>query len=66
MRLCTEGTSLPRYRRRCVPEVPCSMRSRGAGAHVAARPELLRRVIRDGDEIGVHTFTHPDLPSLPA
>jgi cellulose synthase/poly-beta-1,6-N-acetylglucosamine synthase-like glycosyltransferase/peptidoglycan/xylan/chitin deacetylase (PgdA/CDA1 family) len=36
------------------------------GEDVAARPELLRRMIRDGDEIGVHTFTHPDLASLPA
>jgi cellulose synthase/poly-beta-1,6-N-acetylglucosamine synthase-like glycosyltransferase/peptidoglycan/xylan/chitin deacetylase (PgdA/CDA1 family) len=36
------------------------------GENVTARSELLRRMIRDGDEIGVHTFTHPDLASLPA
>jgi peptidoglycan/xylan/chitin deacetylase (PgdA/CDA1 family) len=36
------------------------------GENVAAHAELLRRVIHDGDEIGVHTFTHPDLASLPA
>ena len=36
------------------------------GENVAARSELLRRMIRDGDEIGVHTLTHPDLASLPA
>jgi len=35
------------------------------GENVAARPKLLRRMIRDGDEIGVHTLTHPDLASLP-
>jgi cellulose synthase/poly-beta-1,6-N-acetylglucosamine synthase-like glycosyltransferase len=36
------------------------------GENVAAHAELLRRMIHDGDEIGVHTFTHPDLASLPA
>jgi len=36
------------------------------GSHVTARPRLLRRMITDGDEIGVHTFTHPDLGGVPA
>jgi cellulose synthase/poly-beta-1,6-N-acetylglucosamine synthase-like glycosyltransferase len=36
------------------------------GENVTARSELLRRMIGDGDEIGVHTFTHPDLAGLPA
>jgi peptidoglycan/xylan/chitin deacetylase (PgdA/CDA1 family) len=35
------------------------------GENVAAHAELLRRMIHDGDEIGVHTFTHPDLAGLP-
>jgi hypothetical protein len=35
------------------------------GENVAAHAELLRRMIHDGDEIGVHTFTHPDLAGCP-
>jgi cellulose synthase/poly-beta-1,6-N-acetylglucosamine synthase-like glycosyltransferase/peptidoglycan/xylan/chitin deacetylase (PgdA/CDA1 family) len=31
------------------------------GTQVAKYPDLLRRMIADGDEIGVHTFTHPHL-----
>jgi cellulose synthase/poly-beta-1,6-N-acetylglucosamine synthase-like glycosyltransferase/peptidoglycan/xylan/chitin deacetylase (PgdA/CDA1 family) len=31
------------------------------GSQVAAHPDTLRRIVRDGGEIGVHTFTHPDL-----
>ncbi len=31
------------------------------GANVEANPDLMRRVIRDGFEIGSHTFTHPNL-----
>jgi peptidoglycan/xylan/chitin deacetylase (PgdA/CDA1 family)/glycosyltransferase involved in cell wall biosynthesis len=31
------------------------------GANVAGRTGVLRRMVADGDEIGVHTFTHPDL-----
>lgn len=31
------------------------------GANVQANPDLMRRVIRDGFEIGSHTFTHPNL-----
>ncbi|GIM93390.1 bi-functional transferase/deacetylase [Paractinoplanes toevensis] len=36
------------------------------GSEVARHPELARRVVAEGHEIGVHTFTHPDLASLPA
>jgi cellulose synthase/poly-beta-1,6-N-acetylglucosamine synthase-like glycosyltransferase/peptidoglycan/xylan/chitin deacetylase (PgdA/CDA1 family) len=36
------------------------------GSHVAQRPALLRRMVADGDEIGVHTFTHVNLANVPA
>ncbi|MEP6600000.1 MAG: bifunctional polysaccharide deacetylase/glycosyltransferase family 2 protein [Actinomycetota bacterium] len=36
------------------------------GAHVCANPATLRRMVKDGDEIGVHTFTHPDLGATTA
>ena len=36
------------------------------GSHVTAHPQTVRRAMRDGDEIGVHTFTHPDLADVPA
>ena len=36
------------------------------GSNVTARPQTVRRAMRDGDEIGVHTFTHPDLADVPA
>ena len=31
------------------------------GAHVASDPELVREELRDGDEIGSHTYTHVNL-----
>jgi peptidoglycan/xylan/chitin deacetylase (PgdA/CDA1 family) len=31
------------------------------GANVARHPEVVRRIRAGGSEIGVHTFTHPDL-----
>jgi cellulose synthase/poly-beta-1,6-N-acetylglucosamine synthase-like glycosyltransferase/peptidoglycan/xylan/chitin deacetylase (PgdA/CDA1 family) len=34
------------------------------GTQVAAHPELVRRIVADGHEIGIHTFTHPDLSRL--
>ena len=35
------------------------------GSAVARHPELARRIVREGHEIGLHTFTHPDLSKLP-
>jgi cellulose synthase/poly-beta-1,6-N-acetylglucosamine synthase-like glycosyltransferase/peptidoglycan/xylan/chitin deacetylase (PgdA/CDA1 family) len=35
------------------------------GANIAGREDLLRRMVADGNEIGVHTFTHPDLTAEP-
>jgi len=31
------------------------------GTQVAAHPEIVRQILADGHEIGVHTFTHADL-----
>jgi peptidoglycan/xylan/chitin deacetylase (PgdA/CDA1 family) len=36
------------------------------GRHVVAAPDLARRVLAEGHEIGNHTFTHPKLNMLPA
>ena len=36
------------------------------GSHVAQDPQLLERMIEDGHEIGVHTFTHINLANVPA
>ncbi|MCW2506055.1 MAG: polysaccharide deacetylase [Actinomycetia bacterium] len=36
------------------------------GSHVAERPDLLRRMLHDGDEVGNHTFTHVNLANVPA
>ncbi|MFB4304816.1 bifunctional polysaccharide deacetylase/glycosyltransferase family 2 protein [Actinomadura sp. GTD37] len=36
------------------------------GAHVAENPALTRRVLREGHEIGSHTYTHVDLATAPA
>lgn len=34
------------------------------GSNIAGREEMLRRMVADGDEIGVHSFTHPDLSTV--
>ncbi|MFJ5026788.1 bifunctional polysaccharide deacetylase/glycosyltransferase family 2 protein [Streptomyces sp. NPDC088560] len=34
------------------------------GTQVVAHPELVRRIVADGHQIGIHTFTHPDLSRL--
>ncbi|MEV5952930.1 bifunctional polysaccharide deacetylase/glycosyltransferase family 2 protein [Streptomyces sp. NPDC051987] len=34
------------------------------GTQVVAHPELVRRIVAEGHQIGVHTFTHPDLSRL--
>ncbi|MFJ8016156.1 bifunctional polysaccharide deacetylase/glycosyltransferase family 2 protein [Streptomyces sp. NPDC096339] len=31
------------------------------GSMTARNPELIRKIVEDGHELGVHTFTHPDL-----
>ncbi|RAG81171.1 bi-functional transferase/deacetylase [Streptacidiphilus pinicola] len=36
------------------------------GENVAENPDLARQVVADGNEIGVHTFTHPNLGLIPA
>ncbi|WP_369393373.1 bifunctional polysaccharide deacetylase/glycosyltransferase family 2 protein [Streptomyces sp. CG1] len=36
------------------------------GTGVATHPELVARMAKDGDELGLHSFTHPYLPSLPS
>ncbi|MFB4299797.1 bifunctional polysaccharide deacetylase/glycosyltransferase family 2 protein [Actinomadura sp. NTSP31] len=55
------------------PRILEVLRRRGAhatffavGAHVAANPGLTRRVLREGNEIGSHTYTHVDLATAPA
>src|SRR5665648_730536 len=35
------------------------------GTQVAAHPEILRQIVADGHEVGVHTFTHADLGRVP-
>jgi peptidoglycan/xylan/chitin deacetylase (PgdA/CDA1 family) len=34
------------------------------GRQIAAAPDLARRVLAEGHDVGNHTFTHPKLPSL--
>ncbi|MER6808468.1 bifunctional polysaccharide deacetylase/glycosyltransferase family 2 protein [Spirillospora sp. NPDC000708] len=36
------------------------------GAHIAENPGLTRRILREGNEIGSHTYTHVDLATAPA
>jgi cellulose synthase/poly-beta-1,6-N-acetylglucosamine synthase-like glycosyltransferase/peptidoglycan/xylan/chitin deacetylase (PgdA/CDA1 family) len=35
------------------------------GSHVARYPALTRRIVDGGNQIGVHTFTHPNLDAIP-
>ncbi|WP_254909823.1 bifunctional polysaccharide deacetylase/glycosyltransferase family 2 protein [Micromonospora sp. NBS 11-29] len=35
------------------------------GTQVVRNPALARRMVTEGHELGVHTFTHPDLAGLP-
>jgi cellulose synthase/poly-beta-1,6-N-acetylglucosamine synthase-like glycosyltransferase/peptidoglycan/xylan/chitin deacetylase (PgdA/CDA1 family) len=35
------------------------------GTQVAAHPELVRRILADGNEVGIHTFTHANLGTVP-
>ncbi|MGW7001229.1 bifunctional polysaccharide deacetylase/glycosyltransferase family 2 protein [Streptomyces sp. NPDC054933] len=34
------------------------------GTQVTAHPELIRQIVADGNQIGIHTFTHPNLGRL--
>ncbi|MFI1165075.1 glycosyltransferase [Streptomyces sp. NPDC020801] len=34
------------------------------GTQAVDHPELVRRIVADGHQIGIHTFTHPDLAHL--
>lgn len=34
------------------------------GTEVVAHPDLVRRIVAEGHQIGIHTFTHPDLSRL--
>jgi len=34
------------------------------GTEVVDHPELVRRIVAEGHQIGIHTFTHPDLARL--
>jgi cellulose synthase/poly-beta-1,6-N-acetylglucosamine synthase-like glycosyltransferase/peptidoglycan/xylan/chitin deacetylase (PgdA/CDA1 family) len=36
------------------------------GTQVARHPDLVRQMVAEGHELGVHSFTHPDLATLPA
>nr|WP_232247410.1 bifunctional polysaccharide deacetylase/glycosyltransferase family 2 protein [Kitasatospora azatica] len=36
------------------------------GSQVAANPSLTRRILDEGNQLGIHTFSHPNLGSLPA
>ena len=36
------------------------------GENGQANPELVKRIVNDGNEIGNHTFTHPNLGDVPA
>ncbi|MEY9964900.1 cellulose synthase/poly-beta-1,6-N-acetylglucosamine synthase-like glycosyltransferase/peptidoglycan/xylan/chitin deacetylase (PgdA/CDA1 family) [Streptacidiphilus sp. MAP12-16] len=35
------------------------------GTQVAANPGLVRQIVADGNEVGVHTFTHANLGTIP-
>ncbi|MDA0635790.1 glycosyltransferase [Nonomuraea sp. MCN248] len=36
------------------------------GSKIAAHPELTRRIVAEGHELGNHTYTHPDLAAVTA
>ncbi|MFC4020044.1 bifunctional polysaccharide deacetylase/glycosyltransferase family 2 protein [Micromonospora sp. GCM10011542] len=36
------------------------------GSQVSRYPELSKRMAREGHELGIHTFTHPELTDLPS
>src|SRR5215469_12497485 len=34
------------------------------GAHVADNPQIIRQEVKDGDQVGSHTYTHPNLATV--
>ena len=57
---------------RWTPQVLDVLRRHGAhatffdvGARVADHPDLVRRTLREGNEVGSHTYTHIDMASTP-
>jgi cellulose synthase/poly-beta-1,6-N-acetylglucosamine synthase-like glycosyltransferase/peptidoglycan/xylan/chitin deacetylase (PgdA/CDA1 family) len=36
------------------------------GTEVARHPELAKQIVANGNELGVHTFTHPNMQRIPA
>jgi cellulose synthase/poly-beta-1,6-N-acetylglucosamine synthase-like glycosyltransferase/peptidoglycan/xylan/chitin deacetylase (PgdA/CDA1 family) len=34
------------------------------GSQASRHPEFVERMVREGHEVGAHTFTHPDLPGM--
>ncbi len=57
---------------RWTPQVLDVLRRHGAhgtffvvGAHAAEHPDLVRRALREGNEVGSHTYTHIDMASSP-
>ena len=36
------------------------------GSQVAAHPDLTRRIVAEGHQVGLHTFTHANLTTIPA
>jgi cellulose synthase/poly-beta-1,6-N-acetylglucosamine synthase-like glycosyltransferase/peptidoglycan/xylan/chitin deacetylase (PgdA/CDA1 family) len=58
---------------RWTPRILDLLRAHGAratffvvGSKVNQHPELARRIVAEGHELGVHTFTHADLTAVPA
>ena len=51
--------------RRAAPATTSTRRSSSIGSQVADHPELVRASRADGNEIGIHTFTHADLAAVP-
>ncbi|WP_406516241.1 bifunctional polysaccharide deacetylase/glycosyltransferase family 2 protein [Streptomyces sp. NBC_00873] len=35
------------------------------GTQIAANPGLIRSIVADGNQVGIHTFTHPNLGAIP-
>lgn len=59
--------------RALTPQILAALEARHAvatffvvGSRVAPNADILRRAVRDGDEIGNHTWNHPDLTRLSA